>query len=292
MKNGHKRQVAWASVVVALHFTGPATRNASADNGINSDSRIDQLVEELGRQERQLAEQERKLKVYEETFKRALREQKLRPQDLEARRGTGTKDAGSPCESWDGRTSHEQARQQEHFRRSPHLAQAEFRHTKPPAKPAGQAPDSSTSPPPIAPIVDYPGVLTPQGKVVMEPALEFSHSSSNRVALVGFTIIPAITIGLIDIRSVSRDFFVASLAARYGLTNRFEIELKVPYVYRLDATTARPLNVSSSADSVFDASGSGLGDIETGFRYQLNRGGPNTPFYVASCGPGNTARPF
>lgn len=286
MKNGNaKRRVAWASVVVALLCSGPALGQTSAGNGINSQSGIDQLVEELGRQKRQLAEQERQLKEYKEAFERALREQKLRPPDLEAQRGTGTKDAGAADASAEDVVkppTREPDTKKISSDRST-VAQAESQGTpKPPATPAGKAPESSTRPPAFAPIADYPGVLTPKGRIVLEPALEFSHSSSNRVALVGFTIIPALTIGLIDVRSVSRDFFVGSLVGRYGVTNRLEIEVKVPYVYRRDSTTARPLNVASSADSVFDTSGHGLGDIEAGFRYQLNRGGADTPFYVAT----------
>ncbi len=60
------------------------------------------------------------------------------------------------------------------------------------------------------------------------------------------------------------------------------IEAKVPYLYRQDSTLARPLATPSSTDSVFDADGSGLGDIEFAARYQLNRGGPHVPYLVGS----------
>jgi len=283
-----KRQVAWASIVVALYFTGPALGQTSADNAVRSDLRIDQLIEESTRAKQQLAGREQGLNEYQATFERTLGNQKLQALDLEAWRGTGTRGAvavGASAEDLLKPPRSTPVSKNVDAADRPILAQAQAASQstpEPPATPAGQAPDSSTRPPPIAPIVDYPGVLTPKGRVVLEPTLELNHSSSNRVALVGFTIIPAITIGLIDIRSVSRDFLVASLAARYGLTNRFEIEVKVPYVYRQDSTTARPLNVPSQAESVFDASGHGLGDIEAGFRYQLNRGGTNMPFYVGS----------
>ena len=58
--------------------------------------------------------------------------------------------------------------------------------------------------------------------------------------------------------------------------------MKVPYVYRQDSTTARPLAQAAIVDSVFNSEGNGLGDIEFTARYQLNRGGPGTPFYVGS----------
>jgi len=112
--------------------------------------------------------------------------------------------------------------------------------------------------------------------------LQYAHSSNNRVALVGFTIIPAITIGLIDIRSVNRDFFTAQIAGRYGVTNRFELETRIPYVYRHDNNLTRPLATPSTTDSVFEASGRGLGDIELAARYQVNQPGPDEPYYVAN----------
>src|SRR5690606_24927516 len=99
-------------------------------------------------------------------------------------------------------------------------------------------------------------------QLVLEPSFQYAYSSSNRVALVGYTIIPALLIGLIDVREVKRNTLTAALTARYGLTSRFEIEGKVPYVYRSDATISREYALGSAQDKVFDTSGKALGDIE------------------------------
>lgn len=149
-----------------------------------------------------------------------------------------------------------------------------------PSGPVGKPPDTSR-PPEIPALVDIRGVLTPRNTVILEPSLQYSHSSNNRVALVGFSIIPAITIGLIDVRSVKRDTFIGAVAARYGVTNRFEVEAKVPYVYRHETTLTRPFATPSVADSAFEASGNGVGDIELAARYQVNQPGPDRPYYVA-----------
>src|SRR6478672_2926103 len=53
--------------------------------------------------------------------------------------------------------------------------------------PVGQPPDTSR-PPEVPALVDIRGVLTPRNKVILEPSLQYYHSSNNRVALVGFTI--------------------------------------------------------------------------------------------------------
>lgn len=149
----------------------------------------------------------------------------------------------------------------------------------------GQSPASSgdNKPPAVAPIFDQPGVLTPRGKYVLEPGLQYSYSSSNRVSLVGYTIIPALTIGLIDVREVKRNTFTANLTGRWGITNRFEIEAKIPYVYRSDSVVTRPLNLTpSSQDEAFTSTGDGIGDIELTGRYQLNDGGIDRPYYIGT----------
>lgn len=151
-----------------------------------------------------------------------------------------------------------------------------------PVSPVGQAPQDSEQPAQPAPIFEQPGVLTPRGKLLLEPSLQYSHSSSNRVALVGYTIIPSILIGLIDVREVKRNTFTAALTARYGLTNRFEVELKAPFVRRTDSAVGREFLQGAAESRVFDTSGSGLGDVEVTGRYQLNDGGVTNPYYVAS----------
>lgn len=151
--------------------------------------------------------------------------------------------------------------------------------------PVGQAPAPQVAdnrPVEIAPIFDQPGVLTPRNKFVLEPSLQYSYSTSNRVALVGYTVIPAILIGVVDVREVKRTTWVGALTARYGVTNRFEVEARIPYVYRSDTSVGRELLQGTSTDSVFDADDHGLGDVELTGRYQFNDGGVDRPFYVGS----------
>ncbi|HEY4530486.1 MAG TPA: acetate kinase [Luteimonas sp.] len=146
--------------------------------------------------------------------------------------------------------------------------------------PVGQAPEESTRPPEVAQIFDQPGVLTPRGRLVLEPSLQTGYYSNDRVALVGYTVIPAILIGLIDVRQVKTTSLSVGLAARYGLANRVELELKVPWMYLRGDTVSREIFTGSAQDSVFSADGSGLGDVEMTARYQLPNRGADRPFYV------------
>jgi uncharacterized coiled-coil protein SlyX len=137
-------------------------------------------------------------------------------------------------------------------------------------------------PPAVAALFDQPGVLTPKGKYVLEPSVQYSYSSSNRVALVGYTIIPALLIGLVDVREVKRNTMTGALAVRYGLTNRFEVEARLPYVYRSDSTISREFLQGSASERVFSNSGRDIGDVEIGARYQLNDGGISMPYFLGS----------
>jgi hypothetical protein len=141
----------------------------------------------------------------------------------------------------------------------------------------GQAPQAETQPPVVAPITDAVNVLTPEGRFVIEPGVQYSYSSDSRVTVTGFTIIPALAVGLIDVRSVNRDFWTFALTGRYGVTPRLEVETKLPWVTRSDSTLARPISTPTSGDSEFHAKGHGIGDIEVAARYQLTQ---QPPFYI------------
>lgn len=149
------------------------------------------------------------------------------------------------------------------------------------AEPVGQAPEESTRPPEVAQIFEQPGVLTPSGTLVLEPSLQTGYYSNDRVALVGYTVIPAILIGLIDVRQVKTTSATAALAVRYGVGRRFEVEFKVPYTYIRGDTVSREFFTGTYQDRVFSADGRGLGDVELTARYQLPNKGPDRPFYVA-----------
>jgi len=145
----------------------------------------------------------------------------------------------------------------------------------------GRPPSAESRAPQVAPIFESPGVLTPRGKLVFEPSLQYGYSSSNRVALIGYTVIPALLIGLLDVREVKRNTTTGAATFRYGFDNRLELEAKIPYVYRSDATVSRELFTGTATERAFNTSGSGVGDVELGWRYQLNDGGIDKPYYIA-----------
>lgn len=154
---------------------------------------------------------------------------------------------------------------------------------QPPAATTGQAPAQTPgSRAPVAQVFDQPGVLTPRGRLIVEPALSYSYSSTNRVSVVGYTVIPAINIGLFDIREVKRNTWTGTLTARWGLSNRTEVEARLPYVYRHDDTISRPFGTGTGNDQLLGASGQDVGDIEFAVRHQLNQPPAGRPYYIGS----------
>jgi hypothetical protein len=150
-----------------------------------------------------------------------------------------------------------------------------------PEKPVG-VPPPQQEPKAVAAtaIFEQSGILTPKNHFVVEPSLQYAHSSSNRIAVLGYTIVPSVAVGVIDIREVEDNSFVAALAVRYGITNRFEAEVKVPYIYRTDSSTTSAAD-KTVPNTVFTSDGNGIGDIEFGLRYQINQPVGDGAYFIA-----------
>ena len=147
-------------------------------------------------------------------------------------------------------------------------------------QPVGDAPEQER--PEIAALVEEGGVLTRRGQLILEPSLEYVRTDTNRAEVVGFSVLPGIVIGNIEVREADRNTVISALTARYGITNRLEVETKIPYVYRDDKTTTRDLGIGASSDTTTGADGSDIGDIEVAAHYQINDGANNWPFLIGN----------
>ncbi|QOW18425.1 acetate kinase [Lysobacter ciconiae] len=263
----HMVALALLAPCLTLLGTGRArAQDGGADTG--QGDRLDSLQLRLDQQTVQLEDLRSQLQVQEHSV--AELRQTLADERLAGARARGvvgtTQDAERPNATGASVASADNARSAQDPERRP--------------QPVGRAPEQDLRPPEVAQIFEQPGVLTPPGKFVLEPSLQYGYSSSNRVALVGYTVIPAILIGLIDVRQVKTTTGTATMTARYGLSNRLELEARVPYVYTSAGTVSREIFTGSALDKVFNAHGEGIGDVEATVRYQLNRGGPDKAFYV------------
>jgi hypothetical protein len=136
--------------------------------------------------------------------------------------------------------------------------------------------------PELAAAPEQGGVLLPRGTAVVEPSIEFSLSQVNRVEVAGFTVLPAILIGSFEVSEAERKSVTSAVTLRYGVTDRLEIEGRVPFVYRDDRQTARPIGESSTEAETTSVDGAGLGDVELAAHYQINDGGSGWPYLVGN----------
>jgi hypothetical protein len=130
----------------------------------------------------------------------------------------------------------------------------------------------------VADIVDQPGVLTPKGRLIVDSTLSYSQSASNRVSVVGYSVLPTLVVGFIEIEEADRTTLSYGLGLRYGITNRVEVELRVPFIYRNETYERRELASAQDDTSLYRIEGNGIGDAEIGLRFQFNM--QSAPYFV------------
>lgn len=114
-------------------------------------------------------------------------------------------------------------------------------------------------------VAEQGGILIGQGSLIVEPALQYTHIESQRLDITGFTILPSLVVGLLQVQKVRRDILTPSMTFKYGILDPLEFDLKVPYSFRKDS-----YNIGSGEDTVNkDVSDSGIGDIEGTLLWQL-----------------------
>lgn len=148
-------------------------------------------------------------------------------------------------------------------------------------EPVGQAPPPSEErKAAVAAVPQDQGVLTRRGQIVLEPSFQYVNSANDRLVFRGFELIPGIQIGVIEASRARRDSLIGTFAARYGLTNRLEIEGRVPVLYRNDS-----IRVTQQRDEgivrEINLSETDIGDAELSLRYQLNSQRGQRPIWIA-----------
>lgn len=150
-------------------------------------------------------------------------------------------------------------------------------------RPVGRSPSQAErARPEVQSIPELGGVLTPKGQWVLEPSLQYSNSQVNRLTFLGVEILESFLIGILEAQDVDRDLFSPAITARFGLTNRLEIEGKLPYIWRDDSFSATIPGVTGDQTVSRDLEGDGLGDAELSLHYQINSGEGGWPYFVGN----------
>jgi|CXWL01.1.fsa_nt_gi hypothetical protein len=160
---------------------------------------------------------------------------------------------------------------------TPTAAQTETADTGPVGEAPPEQPRAS-----VEALPEGQSALLGRGRLTIEPSLEYSRSSSNRLVFRGVEIVTGVQIGLIEANDTARDTVVSSLALRYALTDRLEIEGRVPYIYRSDRITTLAQN-NNQMTQTFELDGGAMGDLELSARYQLNQPERGGAIFVAGA---------
>ena len=155
-----------------------------------------------------------------------------------------------------------------------------------PGSPVGQAPNDIDRMPEIAALGEQGAAITRRGALTIEPQLDYTRADRNRALFRGIELIPSILVGVFDISENRQDVLGASLSVRYGLLDRLELGVRVPFIYRSDASVLTPIAGSTSNDAAatIDSStkSSGIGDVEATMRYQFTRPSNGNVFLVGN----------
>ena len=106
------------------------------------------------------------------------------------------------------------------------------------------------------------GLLLPPGTIEIDNTASYFSSSSDRVSIDGFALLPVLVVGDITSQRVRRDLLLPTFSTRLGLPYRLQFDTYVPYGYQLNRTT--DATNKQTSQSTF-----GLGDIAFGLSRQL-----------------------
>ena len=126
------------------------------------------------------------------------------------------------------------------------------------------------------------GVLTPKGQIVIDPSIEYDYWAQNQLGVNGFQIIPGITFGNVIATRFEQNITTAGVTGRWGVTDRLELNAKVPFVYNAGSTNDLIASGPGATLSSVSATGTALGDIQFGASYQVNSGESGWPIFVGN----------
>ena len=157
---------------------------------------------------------------------------------------------------------------------------------QPPLERVGQAPEDQKRPIELAVLDSQGSVVTRKGQLTGEFQVDYARADRNRAVFRGIELVEAVLVGVFDVNESRQDVVTSSLALRYGVLDRLELGVRVPFVHRSDQSIIAPVAGSTNNDAAatIDSSvrGNGIGDIELTARYQLFGGRTGLPYIVGN----------
>ena len=155
-----------------------------------------------------------------------------------------------------------------------------------PLERVGQVPVGEDRPIELAVLNSQGSIVTRRGQLTGEVQVDYARADRNRAVFRGIELVEAVLVGVFDINESRQDVITTSGSLRYGLTDRLELGVRVPFVHRADNSVIAPIAGSTNNDpaATIDNSvkGDGVGDVEVTARYQVLSGGNGNPYLIAN----------
>jgi hypothetical protein len=119
-------------------------------------------------------------------------------------------------------------------------------------------------------------------KLTFDAGYSYSYYDRRQLALSGYLALDAIFLGTINLDQTKATVMTLDMSARYGLTDRFSLELAVPYVWRDTRFVSAGAGGASNAVSEVQLSSHGIGDASVAMYYQWVKESARWPDIVTS----------
>lgn len=121
-------------------------------------------------------------------------------------------------------------------------------------------------------------------RLTIEPGINYSYSDRSQLALRGFLALDAIFLGELNVDTVKSHITTFDINTRYGLTDRLELGLNIPFVYRSTTYSSTGADTSATKLSERSVDDANLGDISASLSYRLLPETPSRPDVVLNLG--------
>lgn len=118
-------------------------------------------------------------------------------------------------------------------------------------------------------------------RFTLETGLTYSRYDRKQLALNGFLALDAIFLGNLNVDTVKSDIWTLDVTGRYTLSDRLQVDLNAPFLYRDTTYQSSGVGFASTAYSEKELTlGPKLGDISAGVYYQLAKETQTSPDMV------------
>ncbi len=120
------------------------------------------------------------------------------------------------------------------------------------------------------------------GRLTVEPGVSYSLFDRSDLNLGGFLALDAIFLGTINVDQIESQIVTTDLSLRYSPTNRLQVDVNVPYVFRFSEFQTTGAGGGSTTQIDESLGENNLGDVSFGFSYRLYKEKKRIPDIVLS----------